>query len=163
MIGWNDPVALARAPMRETTGDITTPSLPPSMTDFADLPDGWVVWSDEDDGRSVLAYRPDVFDADDFPAPCLPTLYLTQGKRSRRPGVNPGDRVLDENWYVTLYLEPDVSREADRFSSREKALERAVSLARQFDDGEIDYRDLYQVPRERYFERLDELTGRREP
>ncbi|MFC4246430.1 DUF5820 family protein [Natribaculum luteum] len=133
------------------------------MTDFADLPDGWVVWSDEDDGRSVLAYRPDVFNADDFPAPCLPTLYLTQGKRSRRPGVNPADHVFDENWYVTLYLEPDVSLEADRFSSREKALERAVSLARQFDDGEIDYRDLYQVPRERYFERLDELTGRREP
>ena len=131
------------------------------MTAFADLPESWVVWSDEDDGRSVLVYRPDVFDADEFPPACLPTLYLTQGRRSRRPKTNPNDRVGDRDWYVTLYLEPDVSLdETHRFTSREAALECAVELARAFDDGEIEYRELYQVPRERYFDRLDELTGR---
>ncbi|WP_255167335.1 DUF5820 family protein [Natrononativus amylolyticus] len=131
------------------------------MTDFSALPDGWVVWNDGEDGRSVLAYRPDVFNADDFPAPCLPTLYLTHGKRTRRPGVNPNSRTADDDWFVTLYLEPEVHlREDNRFPSREAALEYAIELARRFDDGELDYRGLYQVPRERYFDRLDELTGR---
>ncbi|WP_207587928.1 DUF5820 family protein [Halomontanus rarus] len=131
------------------------------MSDYADLPDDWVVWSDEDDGRTVLAFRPDVFNADDFPAPCLPTLYLTHGKRTRRPGGNPNDRVVDTDWYVTLYLEPDVylRDEDNRFERRTDAVDYAVDLAGRFADGEVDYRDLYQVPREEYFEKLDELTG----
>ena len=129
------------------------------MTDFADLPEGWVVWSDEDEGRAVLVYRPDVFDAEEFPAPCLPTLYLTRGKRTRRPGRSPGNS--DADWHVDLYVEPDVSlREVHRFPTREEAVDRTRELARRFADGEIDYRGLYQVPRERYFDRLDELTGR---
>ncbi|QLK25290.1 DUF5820 family protein [Natrinema zhouii] len=128
--------------------------------DRSRLPDGWTVWSQGDDGRLVLAYRPDVFNAADFPAPCLPTLYLTHGKRTRRPGVNPADTVDSADWFVTLYLEPDVSlNETLRFPTREEALERTVTLARRFDDGEIDYRSLYQVPREAYFDRLDDLTG----
>lgn len=128
--------------------------------DDSRLPDAWRVWSKGEDGRLVLAYRPDVFNADDFPAPCLPTLYLTHGKRTRRPGVNPADTADSEDWFVTLYLEPDVSlHETLRFPTRDEALERTVDLARQFDEGEIDYRELYQVPRETYFERLDELTG----
>ncbi|MFB1064082.1 DUF5820 family protein [Natrinema sp. H-ect4] len=128
--------------------------------DRSRLPDGWTVWSQGEDGRLVLAYRPDVFNAADFPAPCLPTLYLTHGKRTRRPGVNPADTADSADWFVTLYLEPDVSlNETLRFPTREAALERTVALARQFDDGEIDYRSLYQVPREEYFDRLDDLTG----
>ncbi len=128
------------------------------MTDFADLPDGWVVWSDEGD-RAVLVYCPDVFDAEEFPAPCLPTLYLTRGERSRRPGTNPATPGAD--WYVDLYLEPDVSLPGSHgVPTRTEAVDRAVELARRFADGEIDYRGLYQVPRERYFDRLDELTGR---
>ena len=128
------------------------------MTDFADLPDGWVVWSDEG-GRAVLVYRPDVFDAEEFPAPCLPTLYLTRGKRSRRPGTNPA--ASDADWHVDLYVEPDVSLpETHRFPTRGEAVDHAIEIARRFADGEIDYRGLYQVPRERYFDRLDELTGR---
>ncbi len=128
--------------------------------DFTELPENWVVWNDGDDGRSVLAYRPDVFNGEEFPPACLPTLYLTQGRRSRRPKTNPNDKVGDRDWYVTLYLEPEVYlREDHRFSSRPAAVECTVELARAFDDGEIDYRGLYQVPRERYFERLDELTG----
>ncbi|QCW03761.1 DUF5820 family protein [Natrinema pallidum] len=128
--------------------------------DRSRLPDAWTVWSQGEQGRLVLAYRPDVFNAADFPAPCLPTLYLTHGKRTRRPGVNPADTADSEDWFVTLYLEPDVSlNETLRYPNRDDALERTIALARQFDDGEIDYRGLYQVPRETYFERLDELTG----
>jgi len=128
--------------------------------DRSSVPDSWEVWSEGADGRLVLAYRPDVFNAADFPAPCLPTLYLTHGKRTRRPGVNPADTADSEDWFVTLYLEPDVSLdETLRVPTREAAVERTVELARQFDAGEIDYRELYQVPREAYFERLDELTG----
>ncbi|WP_049901866.1 DUF5820 family protein [Natrinema sp. J7-1] len=128
--------------------------------DRSRLPDAWTVWSQGEQGRLVLAYRPDVFNAADFPAPCLPTLYLTHGKRTRRPGVTPADTVDSADWFVTLYLEPDVSlNETLRYPTRDDALERTIALARQFDAGEIDYRDLYQVPRETYFERLDELTG----
>ncbi|MFP8957959.1 DUF5820 family protein [Natrialbaceae archaeon A-CW3] len=130
------------------------------MSDFEALAAGWVVWSDQDDGRAVLTFRPDVFNADDYPAPCLPTIYLTHGRRTRRPGVNPGDRQANPDWHVTLYLEPDVYlRETNRFPTREEAVECALELARRFVAGDIDYRGLYQVPRERYFERLDELTG----
>ncbi|WP_247000129.1 DUF5820 family protein [Halosolutus gelatinilyticus] len=130
-------------------------------TDFDALPESWTVWSDEDDGRAVLAYRPDVFDATEFPPPCLPTLYVTHGKRTRRPGTNPTDRTIEDDWFVTFYLEPEVSLDEQfRFANRSEAIDRAINLARRFDDGEIDYRGLYQVPRERYFEKLDELTGR---
>lgn len=131
------------------------------MTGFAALPDSWEIWSEEDDGRAVLAYRPDVFDGEAFPAACLPTLYVTHGKRTRRPGTNPTTRSTVEDWFVTFYLEPDVSLpDQFRFDSRSDAVACALDLARQFDEGEIDYRELYQVPRERYFDRLDELTGR---
>ncbi|ELY58093.1 hypothetical protein C491_09869 [Natronococcus amylolyticus DSM 10524] len=130
------------------------------MSDLESLPEAWSVWSVEDDGRVVLAYRPDVFDGEEFPAACLPTLYLTHGKRTRRPGTNPTDRTLEQDWFVTFYLEPDVSlNETNRFETRAEGLERTMELARQFDDGEIDYRALYQVPREAYFDRLDDLTG----
>ncbi|MFC4437357.1 MULTISPECIES: DUF5820 family protein [Natrialbaceae] len=130
------------------------------MTELESLPDGWEVWSAGEDGRLVLAYRPDVFNGEAFPAACLPTLYLTHGKRTRRPGTNPTDRTLENDWFVTLYLEPDVSlNDTHRFETRAEGVDCTLKLARQFDDGEIDYRDLYQVPRERYFERLDELTG----
>ena len=130
------------------------------MTGLGSLPDSWTIWSDEDDGRTVLAYRPDVFDGDEFPAACLPTLYVTHGKRTRRPGTNPTSRTTAQDWFVTFYLEPDVSLPTQpRFGSRSDAVAHAVSLAVQFDNGEIDYRALYQVPRERYFDRLDELTG----
>ncbi len=133
---------------------------PDDAVDRSRLPDAWTVWSHGEDGRLVLAYRPDVFDGAAFPAPCLPTLYLTHGKRTRRPGVNPADTADSADWFVTLYLEPDVSlNEMLRFPTREAALERAIDLAREFDAGDVDYRELYQVPREEYFERLDELTG----
>lgn len=115
----------------------------------------WVVWNEEA-ARVILAFRPDVFDGGDLPAPCLPTIYVTRGRRDRRPG---GKRV-GEDWYVTLYLEPDVDCGTESYESRAGAISGAVSLAESFATGEIDYRDEYQVPREAYFDRLDELTGR---
>lgn len=128
-----------------------------SHMSFADLAAGWEVWN-EGENRSVLAYRPDVFDGSQFPAPCMPTIYLTKGRRGRRPGphrTSPGDP-----WYVTLILEPDVTADPETYDTREGAMNGAVALAERFATGEIDYRSLYQVPREAYFEKLDELTGR---
>jgi hypothetical protein len=126
------------------------------MSDL-DAPDGWVVWNEEPDGRLVLAFRPDVFDADEFPAECLPTLYLTRGRKGRRP---PGESTPSVDWHVTLFLEPDVDDGGERYGSREEAVSGARERAAAFAAGEVDYRALYQVPREDYFERLDELTGR---
>jgi hypothetical protein len=122
--------------------------------EFEGLADGWEVWTVES-RRAVLAYRPDVFDSASFPAECLPTIYLTKGRRGRRPGRP--DPPPEAPWYLTLYLEPDVS-DRRSFDSRADALDAALHLAERFDAGDVDYRDLYQVPREAYLERLDELT-----
>jgi hypothetical protein len=122
---------------------------------FESVPRGWQVWTDGTE-KAVLVYRPDVFDTADFPAPCLPTIYVTKGRRSRHPGprTRPGDP-----WYVTLYLEPEVDRDADSYDNRADARAGAAELARRFDAGEIDYRALYQLPRDDYLAKLDELTG----
>jgi hypothetical protein len=123
---------------------------------LAELPDGWTVWTDEGD-TAVLVYRPDVFDTAAFPAPCLPTIYLTKGRRDRRPG--PNDPDPDDPWYVTLYLEPDVSRPPETADTRTGAEDVALGIAERFVGGAIDFRGLYQVPREDYLDRLAELVG----
>jgi hypothetical protein len=123
---------------------------------LADLPDGWSVWTDEGD-TVVLVYRPDVFDTAAFPAPCLPTIYLTKGKRDRRPGPNEPDP--DDPWYVTLFLEPDVEKPAESAASRAAAEDVALGVAKRFVRGTIDFRGMYQVPREDYLDRLAELVG----
>lgn len=122
-----------------------------------DAPPGWRVWSDADD-RLVLVYRPDVFDGGAFPPPCLPTIYVSRGRRNRRPGVDL-DPPPGTPWYVSLFLEPDVELAPEEYGSRAEAVEGARALARQFARGEVDYRGLYQVPREAYLEKLDELTS----
>jgi hypothetical protein len=126
-----------------------------------ELAEGWQVWS-ESEHRVVLAYRPDVFEGRSFPPACLPTIYVTRGRRSRRPGVDL-DPAPGTPWYVTLFLEPEVERAADSYDDRAAALSGARELARRFADGEIDIRSLYQVTddREAYLERLAELTGAR--
>ncbi|WP_246983237.1 DUF5820 family protein [Halorientalis marina] len=124
---------------------------------FDDLPAGWQVWNSEET-RSILAYRPDVFDSESFPAPCLPTIYLSKGRRGRRPGQH--RPAPEDPWYVTLFLEPDVNRDPETFDSREAAVAGVRDLAARFAAGELDYRALYQVPREDYLDELDELTGR---
>ncbi len=125
---------------------------------YEQLHDSWVVWADEPEGRTVLAYRPDVFDGDQFAAECLPTIYLTRGRPSRRPaGHDPIES--GERWTVVLYLEPEVDGGEEQFDDRAAAVEYAIELAEEFATGEIDYRELYQVPREAYFGKLDELTA----
>ncbi|WP_313695533.1 DUF5820 family protein [Halorarum halobium] len=122
------------------------------------LADGWRVWNEEPEGRTVLVYRPDVFDGDASPAACLPTLYVTNGSPRKRPGA--AHRETDE-WRVTLFLEPEVEATSERLDDRAAAVTAARELADRFASGGIDYRDVYQVPRERYFEKLDELVGRK--
>ena len=128
------------------------------MVEEAALGTGWRVWNAEA-ARVVLSYRPDVFDGDAFPAPCMPTIYVTRGRPNRRPE---GNRNLppDAPWMVTLYLEPDVERPPDVYESREAALDGAETLTERFAAGAVDYRSLYQLPRDRYLAELDELTGR---
>lgn len=121
------------------------------------LPDGWVVWHD---GRTdlVLVYRPDVFDTEAFPAACLPTIYVTRGRRSRRPGRSAGGPA--DPWIVTLTLEPEIEGPTREFDDRDAAEDGACALAAAFASGELDYREYYLRPREGYLDRLDELTGR---
>lgn len=126
---------------------------------FDALPDGWTVWADEPEGRAVLTYRPDVFDGDAYPVACLPTIYVSTGS-DRRPGAGRPGTGADEDWHARLFLEPEVSGPAERRDSREAACEAAVDLARRFAAGGVDYRALYQAPREDYLDRLDDLTGR---
>jgi hypothetical protein len=121
------------------------------------LPAGWQVWTEEHEGRVILAYRPDVFDSQQFPAPCLPTIFVSNGSRRKRPGAS---QVPTDTWHVSLLLEPEIEGPVRKFDSRADALDGAVTLAGEFADGEVDYRGLYQVPREDYFEKLDELVGR---
>lgn len=120
------------------------------------LADGWEVWSNEQT-KVVVAFRPDVFNTADFPAACLPTIYLTKGTRGRRPGRDRPDP--DDAWYVTLYLEPEVDAGQESFDSEALAHDHVAQVSERFAAGKIDYRELYQVPRPEYFERLDELTG----
>jgi hypothetical protein len=131
---------------------------PPNMSLDA-LPNEWTVWNEEPEGRVILTYRPDVFDADAFPAACLPTIYVTNGSRNARPGA--GQLQTDE-WHATLFAEPEIELATKQLDSRAAAIEAAVDIAERFADGEVDYRGSYQVPREAYFEKLDELTGQSE-
>ncbi|MFC6904185.1 DUF5820 family protein [Halalkalicoccus tibetensis] len=123
-----------------------------------ELPAGWERWNDEPD-RAVFVYRPDVFDSRTFPAPCMPTLYLSNGPhRNPRPEQRHG--ATSDEWYLTLYLEPEVALAEERYDDREGAAAGAEDLAERFAAGELDYRGAYQVPRPEYLDRLDELTGR---
>lgn len=119
------------------------------------LPDGWEVWSEETT-KAVLVYRPDVFDTAAYPAACLPTIYLSKGQRDRRPG--PNEPQPDDDWYVILYLEPDVSYGTETARTRRGAEAVATDLAERFADGDIDPRTCYQVPRDDYLDRLEALT-----
>lgn len=129
-----------------------------SGTDTPDPPSGWTVWNDEPRGRRILVFHPEIFnESNDLPAPCLPTILVSNRSRSARPGAS---RVRTGTWHAVLTLEPEVEAVTEEFDSREAAVAGADDLARRFSDGEIDYRAAYQVPREAYFERLDEVVGR---
>ncbi|UPV74513.1 DUF5820 family protein [Halorussus limi] len=124
----------------------------------ADLPDGWTVWNEEPGGRVIFAYRPDVFDADQFPAACMPTLYVAAGAPNRPASEAEYGRT--NVWRVEFFLEPEVELVPARtLDTREEAIEEARGLADEFAAGELDHRGAYQVPREKYLDELDDLTG----
>jgi len=128
----------------------------PDDTDSPDPPPGWTVWNDEPRGRRILVFRPDVFnESNDLPAPCLPTILVSNRSRASRPGAS---RVRTGTWHAVLTLEPEVEAAAEKYDSREAAVVGATDIARMFAVGEIDYRAAYQVPRESYFERLDAVV-----
>jgi len=128
------------------------------MTLAESLPEGWDVWSREPEGRVVLAYRPDVFDSEEFDPACLPTITVAPGSSPDRP---PSRRERAAGWHVVLHVEPEVRVRGCEVSAdtREAAIEGAVALATRFADGGIDYRGAYQLPREAYLDQLDALTG----
>jgi len=126
---------------------------------FEGLPDGWRVWNEEPSGRAILVYRPDVFGGGNLPAECLPTIYLTNGSRDARPGSG---QYATEEWHVVLFMEPEIEAVAETHESRDAGADAAVEIAARFADGDVDYRGVYQVPREEYFARLDEFVGNEE-
>jgi hypothetical protein len=68
-------------------------SLPPAYEletiFYSGTADSGLVSTDSTRGwRSVLAFHPDVFNTKDFHAPCLPTIYVTNGSRKRRPSAS---------------------------------------------------------------------------
>ncbi|MFD1568151.1 DUF5820 family protein [Halolamina litorea] len=121
------------------------------------LPESWTVWNEQPGGRVILAYRPDVFDADAFPAPCLPTIYVTNGSRANRPGAG---QYRTEQWHATLFAEPEVELANETREDRDAAVDAAVEVAERFAAGEVDYRAAYRHPRDGFLEELDALTGR---
>lgn len=126
--------------------------------DDADLPDGWTLWNDESGGRRVLAYRPDVFDTEQFPPACLPTLYVAAGAPNRPAAEN--EYGSTDMWRVQFFLEPEVELVSARtYDTRDAALEGAQELAGEFSRGELDYRGAYQIPRDEYLDKLDDLTA----
>ncbi|WP_321112968.1 DUF5820 family protein [Halorussus salinisoli] len=154
-----DPSA-DEAPTRDSAGrDSPDDADPPEDgSSDANLPDGWTVWNDEPGGRRILAYRPDVFDADQFPAACMPTLYVAAGAPNR-PAAE-AEYGTTKVWRVEFFLEPEVELVPARtYDTREDALTGARELAGEFTRGELDHRDAYQVPRDEYLDELDELTG----
>ncbi|MCF2165232.1 hypothetical protein KVP04_06215 [Halobacterium salinarum] len=129
------------------------------MNGYGTLHADWTVWTEDATAGDVVVYRPDVFDSESYPAPCMPTLKLLQRpptQRKRRSGTD------TDGWWVSLLLEPGVRvKHADTHAaSRTAAVETVLELAAEFAAGEIDYRSAYQQPREAYLARLDELTGR---
>jgi len=130
------------------------------MDDLPEPPSGWTLWNVDADGRVILAFRPDVFDTTDHPPECLPTIYVSQGRRNnRRPGVDRPEAASGD-WFVRLYFEPDVSLdETMRYRERDAAIDGAYDLATDVAAGDVDPRDVYQVPRPEYFDALDDVTG----
>ncbi|WP_232685951.1 DUF5820 family protein [Halobacterium zhouii] len=128
------------------------------MSELETLPESWEVWNEDPGGSTILVYRPDVFDSHQYPAPCLPTIQVAQ-----RPPTQRKRRATTEydSWHVSLALEPEVrvKDEDATFDTHGAAVEAAIELAARFDDGDVDYRGAYQVPRDEYLERLDGLTG----
>ncbi len=125
----------------------------PTTYDGRTLPDGWVVWSEED--GVVICYRPEVFDGDSYPRPCLPALTVSEADVGTVGG--------QEGWRVTFYVEADVpARNLESvFVDYDEALDYVVDVARRFVDGDLDLRGFYAEGdvREEYVRGLEQELG----
>ena len=130
----------------------------PEPRESPEPPAGWRVWNEEPGRRLVLAYRPDVFDSEAFPAACLPTITVAPGKG---PDQLPERRIQQSGWYRAFYLEPTVrvGRADATYDTWDDAVAGAHEAAAAFLDGGLDYRGAYQQPREAYLAKLDELVA----
>jgi hypothetical protein len=120
-------------------------------------PDDWVVWNDETGGPATWVYRPDLFDAETFPAACIPTIHVTNRQSDRRPPGRGGGA-----WRARLTLEPEIQLDrSGACPTRASALDRATEIARQFAAGEYDVREAYHDPsdREAYLDRLSAVLS----
>lgn len=122
------------------------------------LPPGWALWNLEERESLILAFRPDVFDGEAFPSACLPTIYVREGEKDLRNAGREPVVGTEGSWTVRLFLEPDVSTGPSTHAAWDAAVDEAVSLAESFAAGEVDLRAIYQLPREDYLERLEQLT-----
>jgi len=118
------------------------------------LPEGWVVWSEED--GLVVCYRPDIFDASEFPRPCLPLLTVTRADAGTSGGR--------EGWRVTFHIEADVPAYGLQrtLPDYDAAVDYVVEVARGFNGGEYDIAGFYAEGdvREGYVARLrEEIEG----
>lgn len=119
-------------------------------------PAGWTVWNEEPGARITLAYRPDVFDSSAFPPACLPTIAVAPGNG---PDQLPERRARASGFYRALFLEPTVRVRAldATYADWDAAVDGALAVAAAFADGDVDYRAVYQAPRDDYLAKLDEL------
>jgi len=118
------------------------------------LPEGWVVWS-EDDGL-VVCYKPELFDGEEYPRACLPLITVTKADRGTIGGR--------EGWRVTFHIEADVPAHSLRktVTGYDEAIEYVVETAKKFNAGEYDPAEFYAEgdARKEYVARLrDEIDG----
>lgn len=117
------------------------------------LPEGWVVWSEED--GLVICFKPDVFNASDYPRPCLPLITVSQADVGTVGGR--------EGWRVSFHLEADVQpRELEEvFVDYDDALDYVIEVAEKFNRGEYDLRGFYAEgdARREYLQRIREETS----
>lgn len=122
----------------------------PSEHAGQELPPGWRVWSEED--GVVVCYRPDVFDAAEYPRPCIPLLTVTKADSGTMGGR--------EGWRVTFHLEADVPAYSVQktLPGYDEAIDYLVDVAERFNAGELDLRGIYAEGdvREEYVARIEE-------
>lgn len=125
----------------------------PTSYDGRSLPEGWVLWSDED--GLVVCYRPDVFDGESYPRPCLPTMTVSEADVGTVGGR--------EGWRVTFYVEADVPARGleSVFVDYDEAIDYVVETGQRFVEGDLDLRGFYADGdvREEYVQRLENMTS----
>lgn len=127
------------------------------MDEGSRLPPGWVAWHTDPGGGQVWTFRPDIFDADRFSAPCLPTLTVSRARR-RGPRGRPAPNDRRRPWAVALRLEPTVLLDRTTVPDRDEATSLAREWAAAFSGDEYDCAAAYgDHPRDDYLDTLGAL------